>query len=124
MVQKWRFLALKLAPGIPHSTPFELNLGTSIVPSLSEQIRSFRCNQKWGANNCGVCLRKTVFLSHLYIKTIILPRQARDKHRENVFSGTDSMHELREPGDSCETRLTFVVECCFPYVCPEPALVQ
>jgi hypothetical protein len=22
-------------------------------------------------------------LSHLYIKTIILPRQARDKHREN-----------------------------------------
>ena len=26
---------------------------------------------------------KTVFLSHLYIKTIVLPRQARDKHREN-----------------------------------------
>jgi hypothetical protein len=30
-----------------------------------------------------VLLRKTAFLSHLYIKTIILPRQARDKHREN-----------------------------------------
>ena len=28
-------------------------------------------------------LRKTAFLSHLFIKTIILPRQARDKHREN-----------------------------------------
>jgi hypothetical protein len=28
-------------------------------------------------------LRKTAFLSHFYIKTIILPRQARDKHREN-----------------------------------------
>jgi hypothetical protein len=28
-------------------------------------------------------LRKTAFLSHVYIKTIILPRQARDKHREN-----------------------------------------
>jgi hypothetical protein len=28
-------------------------------------------------------LRKTAFLSHLCIKTIILPRQARDKHREN-----------------------------------------
>eukprot|EP01046_Picozoa_sp_COSAG06_P034388 COSAG06_NODE_3597_length_5138_cov_4.401865_2_plen_227_part_00 len=28
-------------------------------------------------------LRKTAFLSHLYIKCIILPRQARDKHREN-----------------------------------------
>jgi hypothetical protein len=26
---------------------------------------------------------KTVFLSHFYIKTMILPRQARDKHREN-----------------------------------------
>jgi hypothetical protein len=37
---------------------------------------------------------KTVCLSHLYIKTMILPRQARDKHRETsntdyrcVFSG-------------------------------------
>jgi hypothetical protein len=26
---------------------------------------------------------KTPFLSHLYAKTMILPRQARDKHREN-----------------------------------------
>ena len=31
----------------------------------------------------SVRLRKTAFLSHLYIETIILPRQARDKHREN-----------------------------------------
>jgi hypothetical protein len=29
-------------------------------------------------------LRKTAFLSHLYIKTNILPRQARDKHREST----------------------------------------
>ena len=29
-----------------------------------------------------IALRKTAFLSHLYVKTIILPRQARDKHRE------------------------------------------
>ena len=43
------------------------------------------------ANNrsCRSCLRryrqarKRHFLSHLYIKCIILPRQARDKHREN-----------------------------------------
>jgi len=28
-------------------------------------------------------VRKRGFLSHLYIKCIILPRQARDKHREN-----------------------------------------
>jgi hypothetical protein len=27
--------------------------------------------------------RKRHFLSHLYIKCIVLPRQARDKHREN-----------------------------------------
>jgi hypothetical protein len=26
---------------------------------------------------------KRLFLSHLYIKTIFLPRQARDKHRES-----------------------------------------
>eukprot|EP01046_Picozoa_sp_COSAG06_P036393 COSAG06_NODE_4008_length_4666_cov_3.913072_6_plen_102_part_00 len=26
--------------------------------------------------------KKTVFLSHLYIKMLILPRQARDKHRK------------------------------------------
>ena len=39
---------------------------------------------------------KTVFLSHLYIKMMILPRQARDKHRENskkeaVLSQLDAM---------------------------------
>jgi hypothetical protein len=35
-------------------------------------------------HSCGY-LRKTAFLHHLCIKfkTIILPRQARDKHREN-----------------------------------------
>jgi hypothetical protein len=34
-------------------------------------------------NRCG----KRHFLSHLYIKCIILPRQARDKHRENSKKG-------------------------------------
>jgi hypothetical protein len=29
-------------------------------------------------------VRKRHFLSHLYIKCIILPRQARDKHREST----------------------------------------
>ena len=28
-------------------------------------------------------MRKTTFLSHFYVKTIILPRQARDKHRNH-----------------------------------------
>jgi hypothetical protein len=31
----------------------------------------------------GRQVRKTVFFSHIYVKTNILPRQARDKHREN-----------------------------------------
>jgi hypothetical protein len=31
----------------------------------------------------GAKFEKTAFLSHLYIKTNILPSQARDKHREN-----------------------------------------
>jgi hypothetical protein len=31
-----------------------------------------------------VVRRKRHFLSHLYIKAIILPRQARDKHREST----------------------------------------
>ena len=30
----------------------------------------------------GLCKKTVVFLSHLYIKTNILPRQARDKHRK------------------------------------------
>ena len=39
---------------------------------------------------------KTVVLSHLYINVIFLPRQARDKHRENsktitVFLGKTSI---------------------------------
>jgi hypothetical protein len=32
---------------------------------------------------------KTAFLRHLYIKTMILPRQARDKHRESSKKNED-----------------------------------
>jgi hypothetical protein len=35
-------------------------------------------------------VRKTVVLSHLYIKCIILPRQARDKHRESTQNRVDA----------------------------------
>ena len=31
--------------------------------------------------------KKTAFLSHLYIKMLILPKQARDKHRKNSKKG-------------------------------------
>jgi hypothetical protein len=37
-------------------------------------------------------VRKTPFWSNLYIKTIILPRQARDKHRENSKKDAVSGH--------------------------------
>jgi hypothetical protein len=57
-------------------------------------------------------LRKTAFLSHFYIKTIILPRQARDKHRENskkdaVFrTGLCGRYRAGEhpAGDGCTER--------------------
>ena len=49
--------------------------------------------QRVTTRSCGICranrscghprVRKRHFLRHLYIKCIILPRQARDKHREN-----------------------------------------
>jgi hypothetical protein len=66
------------------------------VPSLSWEIDRFEWNNvaprrrlshrdasKAENRRRDIHLRKTAFLSHLYIKTIILPRQARDKHREN-----------------------------------------
>jgi hypothetical protein len=37
---------------------------------------------------------KMVFLSHLYIEANILPRQARDKHRENSKKTTVFSHAL------------------------------
>ena len=45
------------------------------VPSLSWQILSISSQGKW-------------VLRHLYIKTIIVPRQARDKHREKALKRT------------------------------------
>ena len=49
----------------------------------------------------GLRLRKTAFLRHLYIKTNILPRQARDKHREN--SKKDAVFRTPSP-DTCVAR--------------------
>ena len=37
----------------------------------------------WSSLRAIASVRKTGFLSHLYLKVIFLPRQARDKHREN-----------------------------------------
>jgi hypothetical protein len=44
------------------------------------------CDKEGGGNGRGIEdeVRKRHFLRHLYIKCIILPRQARDKHREST----------------------------------------
>jgi hypothetical protein len=53
-----------------------------------------------GAADAG---EKTVFLSHLYIKTIILPRQAPDKHRENSKSDRFlAEYPYQEYDDHCQ----------------------
>ena len=42
-----------------------------------------RCGGSAGGSRCAVLQVKRHFLRHLYIECIILPRQARDKHRKN-----------------------------------------
>jgi hypothetical protein len=79
-------------------------------------------------------------LSHLYIKTNILPRQARDKHRENskkdaVFRTWHSLPSDNGPDQflpggaaapfaELKENAALIFECSFPYVCPEPGLVK
>ena len=43
-----------------------------------------------------LCRSETPFLYHFYIKTIILPRQARDKHRESTQKEGDHLRFLIE----------------------------
>ena len=75
----------------------------------------------------GIKWRKnSVFLSHLYIKTNILPRQARDKHRETSEKG--QVYPPYRPSSmsiiTCRNvSLSFFVSD-FPYVCPEPVLTN
>jgi hypothetical protein len=69
-------------------------------------------------------VRKRHFLRHLYIKCIILPRQARDKHRENskkarfrrLLSRRDSNEDLGAESDDAIFH--------FPRSCPEPILAN
>ena len=46
-------------------------------------------------------VRKRHFLRHLYIKCIILPRQARDKHRENSKKVPFSLRMCTRRSSSC-----------------------
>jgi hypothetical protein len=58
------------------------------------------------AYRCPSVLRKTAFLSRFYIKTIILPRQARDKHREN--SKNDAVFRTDNVIEDCRRHLALL----------------
>jgi hypothetical protein len=79
-------------------------IGCSFVRSFEPLLPESACPQRTAS------LQKTAFLSHLYIKCVILPRQARDKHREN--SKKDAVFPTAE---------TYLF-CNLSYVCPEPVL--
>ena len=76
------------------------------VPGYAPRVWVYRNTIK--ALNWYTSVRgeKTVFLSHLYIKTMILPRQARDKHRENSKkSAVFSPEKLDDPKYGKKTAL-------------------
>ena len=65
------------------------------LPSRSERLSIHRRSTRQIMPRPPSRARKTVSLSHLYLKAIFLPRQARDKHREN--SKRDYRFLVREP---------------------------
>jgi Ca2+-binding EF-hand superfamily protein len=82
-----------------HSRPFkewdamEVSTWVKLVLCMPEHAQAFLDNDVNGelAAMLGAEelqeVRKRLFLRHLYMKCIILPRQARDKHRENSKKG-------------------------------------
>jgi hypothetical protein len=64
-----------------HNTHRCAEYTTRFLALQSESTRP-EIERRENENAAAICIYRS-FLSHLYIKTIILPRQARDKHREN-----------------------------------------
>jgi hypothetical protein len=66
------------------SANYNLTLDRHYIKYVVSRLASYR-NVWWSMANEWNQVRKTGFLSHLYInvKVIFLPRQARDKHRKN-----------------------------------------
>ena len=62
--------------GVRCVTSTELEVQMELEPSSYALLRA-------PSESTAMRWEKTGFLSHLYIKVIILPRQARDNHREN-----------------------------------------
>jgi hypothetical protein len=55
----------------------------NLLDALATVLACRRCAERSGGAGAPLILRETAFLRHLYIETIILPRQARDEHGEN-----------------------------------------
>ena len=66
---------------LPHTTLS--GSGEAVLPGATGCRLDIEANFSVPASFAGQVVRKRHFLSHLYIKCIILPRQARDEHREN-----------------------------------------
>jgi hypothetical protein len=88
------------APWHPPNCPKDMPLN---IKTYNEQMVSVVASQHAAGRrifyhdvNCNRTVRKRVVLRHLYIKMIVLPRQARDKHREN--SKKDA---FRQDGQAC-----------------------
>jgi hypothetical protein len=63
-----------------------------------------------GAAGLHKLVRKRVFLRHFILKTIILPRQARDKHRENTQKHARFLIDGRMQGQGHCRHARYVVE--------------
>jgi ectoine hydroxylase-related dioxygenase (phytanoyl-CoA dioxygenase family) len=75
---KRRLRLHRRAPPPPHALP---QARTSV--SFGWPLSRRRYCLSWLRPEMNMQVRKRHFLRHLYIKCIILPRQARDEHREN-----------------------------------------
>ena len=83
--------------------------GHNVVGTVYTEANSFYWNSHQGDPYAPVgevefCqVRKRHFLSHLYIKINILPRQARDKHRENSKKVPFSLRASRRRATAART---------------------
>jgi hypothetical protein len=89
-----------------------------IAPQLGSDFSGWACSYVF--SYLATQVRKTGFLSHLCIKVIFLPRQARDKHRENskkpVFSKGIATFVATIPdpgtdGNACSFLRRFPTKC-------------
>ena len=84
-----------------------LNVSSQAPSSCASSSSTFCCRSR-----CQV--KKRHFLSHLYIKMMILPRQARDKHRETTqkspFCRCQTSSSDRSTSQTCCPRRTCSVQ--------------